>query len=210
MNCIYLHGFCSSPDSAKGRFFRQRFEEMGAVLAVPDLNEGGFEGLTISRMLQQVERTAERFSGELTLFGSSLGGYVAVLYALQARRVTRLVLLAPAMDFIQRERQRQPPEYFEEWRARGQRNFFHHGLERDAALAYTFVEDAERYTSVNLGADIPALVVQGLHDDVVPMATALDYMKKNREAQLLALHSDHQLRECTDSIWRHVRAFLGD
>ena len=39
---LYLHGFASGPDSAKGRFFRDRFEARGVRVDLPDLTEGDF------------------------------------------------------------------------------------------------------------------------------------------------------------------------
>ncbi len=209
MHYIYLHGFCSSPNSAKGRYFRERFAESGIELAVPDLNAGGFESLTISRMLEQVEQCAEGFAGELTLFGSSLGAYVAILYALQTRRVSRLVLLAPAVGFIERHRRNAEPGFFEEWEESGSAEFFHHGYEKNMPLHFEFVRDAEAYASRNLAGDIPTIAFQGLHDEVVPAEAALQYLRLNRAAELVLLHSDHQLRDCTERIWEYTRAFLG-
>ncbi|WP_232288151.1 YqiA/YcfP family alpha/beta fold hydrolase [Nodularia spumigena] len=39
---IYLHGFASSPKSAKAQNIRDRFAEIQTKLKIPDLNAGDF------------------------------------------------------------------------------------------------------------------------------------------------------------------------
>jgi pimeloyl-ACP methyl ester carboxylesterase len=97
---LYLHGFASGPASGKAQWFRRAFIERGVDLEIPDLVEGDFENLTISGQLAVIERVAQ---GEaISLIGSSMGGYLAALYALRHPEVKRLVLLAPAFHFPQR------------------------------------------------------------------------------------------------------------
>src|SRR5262245_6001995 len=97
---VYLHGFASSPGSKKAQFFRRKFPELGIGLEIPALDEGNFQGLTISGQLALIERAA---AGEpLTLIGSSMGGYLAALYAARHAEVEKLILMAPAFCFLQR------------------------------------------------------------------------------------------------------------
>src|SRR5579864_423003 len=94
---VYLHGFASGPSSSKAGYFRQRLEGEGFSVAVPDLSEGNFEGLTLSGQLRVIDAAA---GGEnVALIGSSMGGYLAALYAARHADVERLVLLAPAFGF---------------------------------------------------------------------------------------------------------------
>ncbi|PLZ96401.1 esterase, partial [Fischerella thermalis CCMEE 5328] len=51
---IYLHGFASSPNSAKARYIRDRFAELNIKVNIPDLNFGDFSHLTITRQINQV------------------------------------------------------------------------------------------------------------------------------------------------------------
>ena len=51
---IYLHGFASGSQSAKAIYLRDRFAELDINLKVPDLNQGDFFNLTISRQLDRV------------------------------------------------------------------------------------------------------------------------------------------------------------
>ena len=92
MRTLYLHGFASGPASKKATFFRRRIPS----LEIPDLAAGDFEHLSITSQIDVID---EMTVGEsVSLIGSSMGGYLAALYA--ARRpeaVARLVLLAPAL-----------------------------------------------------------------------------------------------------------------
>src|SRR5579872_615862 len=106
MRVVYLHGFASSPQSAKAQFFARKFAEAGVAFEAPELDEGNFEKLTISGQMQVVEKAIARASGAgdpLVLMGSSLGGYLAALFAERnPQRADRLVLLAPAFQFLDR------------------------------------------------------------------------------------------------------------
>jgi len=76
---VYLHGFASSPQSSKAQSYRKRFAEKGLALEIPTLDGGDFTHLSITGQLQIVHAAV---AGEATvLIGSSLGGYLAALYA---------------------------------------------------------------------------------------------------------------------------------
>ncbi len=82
---FYLHGFASSPESTKVRYFSDRLQEHGIALECPDFNAPSFRTLTITRMLEQLEGRIARAGGApVTLIGSSLGGTLAIL----ARAIT--------------------------------------------------------------------------------------------------------------------------
>jgi pimeloyl-ACP methyl ester carboxylesterase len=155
---IYLHGFASGPTSNKAQFFRDRIPR----LQIPDLAQGDFERLTISGQLHVIERAAA--DGPSTLIGSSLGGYLAALYAARHTEVTRLVLLAPAFGFARRWAESAGTE---EWRRNGFAEVFHYADKRMRRLNYSFLEDALRYEDFP-DSKQPALIFHGIRDDVVP------------------------------------------
>jgi hypothetical protein len=97
---LYLHGFASSAASSKARFFAEHLRTAGAPIDIPDLAAGDFEHLTIGGQLRVIERAAA--GDPVALMGSSLGGYLAALYAARHPEVTRVVLLAPAFGFARR------------------------------------------------------------------------------------------------------------
>jgi pimeloyl-ACP methyl ester carboxylesterase len=104
-NVLYLHGFASSPKSAKAALLRDRLAPFGIVLGAPDFNEPDFSTLTVTRMLDQTARELTRLpAGPVALVGSSLGGFVAVHAAARqdpaaVAPIERLILLAPAFEF---------------------------------------------------------------------------------------------------------------
>src|ERR1700704_4593996 len=106
MRVVYLHGFASSPQSTKAQFFASKFAGAGVAFEAPELDQGNFEKLTISRQMQVVEEavsSAAQLGEKLVLVGSSLGGYLAALYAEQnPQRDARLILIAPAFQFLDR------------------------------------------------------------------------------------------------------------
>jgi pimeloyl-ACP methyl ester carboxylesterase len=86
---IFLHGLESSSRGAKATFLRDQFPEM----LIPD-----FKGSLSERMKSLNTVLAGRRG--IVLAGSSFGGLMATLYAMEkADTVERLVLLAPALNF---------------------------------------------------------------------------------------------------------------
>src|SRR5271169_4437624 len=95
---VYLHGFASSPSSRKARFFAERFRELGIGLEIPDLAQGNFRNLTLTAQLNLIAQVSR--DEPVSLIGSSMGGYLAALYAARhPGNVEKLVLLAPAFSF---------------------------------------------------------------------------------------------------------------
>ncbi len=71
---LYLHGFASSRDSAKGRALEAHYAGLGIALERLDLRRPSLEHLRLSAVLAHVR---ERIGGEhdrAVLLGSSLGG----------------------------------------------------------------------------------------------------------------------------------------
>src|SRR3954471_23273915 len=136
LSVLYLHAFSSSPLSRKARFLGERFAERGIRFAAPDLAAGDFFHLTITKQLEIV-RSLAAGAGPLTIIGSSLGGYLATLYASeQSSEVEQLVLLAPAFGFHELWLNRLGPEEVERWRSSGKLSVFHYGMGGQADLSY--------------------------------------------------------------------------
>lgn len=206
MKTIYLHGFASGPLSRKAQFFRQRFEERGLALEIPALDEGDFEGLTITGQLKLVERIAD---GEpVTLIGSSMGGYLAALYAARHPEVEKLVLLAPAFYFPRRWMERQEPEKAAAWQRDGKMGVFHYSDGRIRDIGYQLVRDAEGYEPVP-NVTQPVLLFHGLKDDVVPASYSGEFAAAHPEnVKLRLLDSGHELTDVLEQIWQESKEFL--
>lgn len=205
-NVLYLHGFASGPESAKGRFFHQNFSIIGTDLHQPDLAEGDFRALTITGQLKAVDRAVRDLDPAL-IIGSSLGGYLAALYAAQKPdNVRRLVLLAPAFGFAKRWADELGEAEMAEWKRTGERRVYHYGMQKMLPLGYQFFEDAlwhEEFPAVTQ----PTLMFHGRYDDVVNPNLSIEYAWGKDNAELELLDSDHQLLDVLDPIWERVAEF---
>jgi pimeloyl-ACP methyl ester carboxylesterase len=207
---IYLHGFASSARSSKAAWLAARCAERGVRLVTPDFNEPDFEGLTITRMLRQVDDTIRSLPpGPVALIGSSLGGFVAVQAALRhGGRVERLVLLAPALDFSGNRLRDLGDRGVDEWRRTGTLNVFHYGFGRIMPVSYALYEDTARYDSMDAALDIPVQIFQGRRDTAVDPATVKQWADARPSAELHLLDDDHQLMASLEYMWREMTRFL--
>jgi len=208
---FYLHGFASSPGSTKIRYFSDRLRERGVSLVCPDFNQPDFRTLTITRMLEQLDRQLPPDGGPpVTLIGSSLGGTLAILAAARApSRVARLVLLAPAVMFAKPGHHLLPPERIDEWRRRGSLPFFHYAVNEQLELDYAFYEDSLRYDAFNAVVPQPTLIFQGLRDASVDHRTVEQFANARPNVTLSLLDDDHQLIASLPRMWNDIQPFLG-
>jgi uncharacterized protein len=202
---IYLHGFASGPSSSKARYFQGRLEASGFSIAVPDLAEGDFERLTLSKQLAVIDRVVA--GGSVSLIGSSMGGYLAALYSARHANVERVALLAPAFAFARRWAEHMGAAAMEEWRREGALNVFHYGQGRNCALGYQLMEDAaqfEDYPDVRQ----PCLIFHGANDDVVPVRYSEEFAAARPNVEMHAVNSGHELLDVLDTMGDRVETFL--
>ncbi len=165
---LYLHGFASGPSSFKASVILPPLVEAGYAVRVPELDEGDFEHLTVSRALALARRS---LWDRTIVIGSSFGGYVATLLAEKDERVKSLVLMAPAFDLAARMRERYGETAIAEWRSSGRTMVEHYALGGRHPIAYTLLLDAARHPPFPK-VRVPTYVLQGERDDVVPPGLA--------------------------------------
>jgi pimeloyl-ACP methyl ester carboxylesterase len=226
---VYLHGFASSPSSRKARFFEDRFRELGIGLEIPDLAEGDFRNLTLTAQLNVVARVCGQ--GGVSLIGSSMGGYLAALYAarhpLSAHNVAgrnnlvpragasrpvrsevhKLVLLAPAFSFASRWPETLGEQAMDQWKRTNTLEVFHYSEGHEVELGYQLIQDAQQYEAY---PDVtqPCLIFQGRNDTVVPPIYAETFAAGHPNANLRLMDSDHDLVNVLDEMWRETERFL--
>lgn len=207
---LYLHGFASSPESTKARYFADRLAERGVSLTTPDFNLPDFRTLTMSRMLDQLGRELDAAGGRAVLMGSSLGGALAILGASRyAAQVERMVLLAPAVMLAKPGHSLLPPERIEAWRHAGAITFFHYAYGEDRLLDYEFYADSLRHDPDEAVFDQPTLIFQGLRDTVVAPGPVERFASRRANVTLSLLDDDHQLASSLPRMWESVEDFLG-
>ena len=199
MKFAYVHGFASSPQSRKAVQFRAALAARGVPVDIPAMDQGDFEHLTISGQLNVLEDLIR--GTRVCLIGSSMGGYLASLYAAAHPEAARLVLLAPAFGFAQRWNEKigtPKPAGFE---------VFHYGDNKVRRVHYGLIEDALRFPAAP-DFKQPARIFHGTHDDVVPIEYSRDFASSHENARLSELDSDHELLNVLDLIVAEAVPFL--
>lgn len=202
---IYLHGFASGPGSSKARYFKERFAEENISVEVPDLAAGDFEHLTLTKQLNVIERTAA--GAAVILMGSSLGGYLAALYAARHANVEKTVLLAPGFGFARRWPQRLGPQVMEAWERTGVTPVFHYGEKAERLLRYDLIRDGSQYEDYPTVAQ-PCLIFHGEHDDVVPAQWSREFAAGKQNVELHVVDSDHELLNVVEPMWQRILPFV--
>jgi len=204
---IYLHDFASSPESAKALYLQQAFARLNVSLTIPDLNQDDFNHLTISRQISQVAALLSLDGKPVTLIGSSLGAFTAAHLAQNNPQIKRLVLLAPAFGFLGHWLPKLGAEQLNQWRSQGYLEIYHYRENRKLPLHYQFLEDARNYEGLELGRQVPTLILHGCYDDVIPIIESRDYASTRPWVQLVELQSEHGLRDVMGLIWAAIREF---
>ena len=197
MRFIYLHGFASGPHSRKAQAFHQALGDRGIQLEIPDLAMGDFEHLTISGQLRVIAELLDGAPCRLT--GSSMGGYLAALYAASHPEVERMVLLAPAFGFVARWREMQGSAGIAIWRDTGWLDVLHYGDRAMRRVHYGLIEDAASFPAFP-DFQQPALIFHGTKDAVVPIDLSREFARSRTNACLRELDSDHELLDVLDAI----------
>jgi pimeloyl-ACP methyl ester carboxylesterase len=209
MRVFYLHGFASSARSSKAVFLATRFSALAVPFEAPDLNQPDFSTLTITRMVRQIVGAIDAAPDPVALIGSSLGGFVAVQAALQRPpAVSRLVLLAPALDAGRTSIPALGDGGLERWKASGVLDVFHYGYGRVVPLRYDLYSDAGSYDCVNAQLAMPVQVFQGRRDTAVDPAMVEAWSRDRPYVELHMLDDDHQLHASLEDMWTEIERFL--
>jgi pimeloyl-ACP methyl ester carboxylesterase len=207
---LYLHGFASSPASRKAQFFSTKLKELGFQVEIPDLAEGDFSHLTLSKQLAVVDQRVERLAaqGPVTLIGSSMGGYLAALYAAEhPETIERAILMAPAFDFYQLWVDELGPERLRAWEETDILTVFHYGEGRAMPVAFEMLRDARRFPAF---PDLtrPTLLFHGAADSVVPVQKSIEFAAARPNVRLIQFPSNHELTDVLDVMWVSSKEFL--
>lgn len=189
---IYLHGFASGPNSNKAKAFKKIFKEMGISLFVPDLEEGDFTHLTVTRQMALVEKEIDKGEFErFAIIGSSMGGYLASLAANLREEVKGLYLMAPGFNFLSRWQKK----LCEQFGSNIPRliPIFHYRYNAIKDLDTFLFRDAEHWDKFSFNRSLPVRIVHGINDDTVNISGSREFASKRPWCDLKELDSDHAL-----------------
>lgn len=120
---------------------------------------------------------------KIALIGGSLGATVAICCAL-AVKVDTLYLTSPSTNYVDQQKSRRAPEYFEEWKKRG---FIKRVNPNGTYISnYSFWEDAQKYVFDESVRKItcPVILVHGDKDESVPIEHSYAFLKLLPSARL--------------------------
>jgi uncharacterized protein len=215
-NILYLHGFASSPGARKAALMRQFLADYAGVnFVVPDLNVPDFEHLTLTAQIDTIAAViGDLPEGPVYPVGSSLGGLALAHFmdrrrASEAQRVTRMALLAPALEMVRRWSQDEGTEAMQHWQETGSLEVFHYGYEQTRRLHYGFFEDVQRYDDDRLSLDVPVLVIHGRQDESVDYQVSVRFIGRQSNATLHLMDTDHHMIEQMPAILQLMSTFFG-
>jgi len=199
MNIVYLHGFGSSPKSAKAQAVQRLLGADCAHFTVPALDGDDFFRMTMATIADRACAAVETAAanGPVLVIGSSLGGYVAAWLAAAGRlpAAISLVLVAPAFRFTARWRERLGEDGLAAWRRDGQRLFWHYGCEREVPLAADFLDSCQDLPEIPPSASQGTSIVHGRQDESVDWRGSATYADADLTCDLHLVTGDHSLSE---------------
>ncbi len=212
---VWLGGFRSDMRATKAMALDAWAERAGRPCLRFDYSghgesSGAFEDGTISAWLRDASAVIERFADDHpVLVGSSMGGWIACLAALERLRQGRspasgLVLIAPAVDFTEILMWQAFPAAI---RAEIERNgVWYRPTEYDPnpnPITLALIEDGRRNGLLDAPFDpgCPIHILQGMRDPDVPYTHALRILERlppERTLLTLVADGDHRLSRDQD------------
>ncbi len=160
----YIHGYLSNPDSAKGQLFKETLQAYPIRYRTCKPEE-----IVVSECLERISETIKE-DKEVTLIGSSFGGYLAAETALNHDNIKTLFLLNPAII----------PPHMDISTIHGMPERILRGM-----------QDETLFTT-KIPADI--YIILGTEDEIVPNNWGITFAKA-QEAHVIFLHDDHRFSE---------------
>ncbi len=199
IGAILCHGMLSDKDSPK---YQQLAEQLSAR-NIPTLrfdfsgrgeSGGSLFDMTYSKQIEDLNAAIEYLAASgctrVALFGSSMGGTVAILVASRDERVVAIATMA-AVAHTETMAERYPSQV-EHWRQQG------YIQTESGRIGSGFIDDAETHDVIAAAGTLlaPLHVVHGEEDEVVPSSDAHDLASAARNASLcLVPDADHRFSD---------------
>jgi pimeloyl-ACP methyl ester carboxylesterase len=206
---LFLHGFSSSAQCVKARYFGEKFADLPEVTyhAVEfNPTPTDFFYMTTTGLVDRLRQYILDHQLENVHFiGSSYGGLVAVLYAHRFGGIARMLLLAPGLRWLSGGLSEPELAY---WEQAGVVRIPHLAFEEELPIRYDLQRDGLAYLDVVPPA-APATIIHGYRDSAVPIedsrAYAADYAD---QVHLIEVDATHDLNGHLELVWEQVQSFL--
>ena len=176
---VLCHGFLSGKNSTTNKTLTRLLNEQDLATFRFDFfgqgeSDGPFEEITTTLAIAQTEAALDLVAAKgydrIGLVGSSFGGLVAILTTAKRQDIKCLALKCPVVDFAEELRVTFGPEELARWQATDTIPNIMGGPDR-VRLQYGFYEDCLRQIAYGPAERItaPTLIVQGDHDECVPL-----------------------------------------
>jgi alpha/beta superfamily hydrolase len=199
---ILCHGMESDKNSEKLVFLSDGLAERGILSLRFDFryvgeSSGKFADITYSGEVDDLTAAyawiQNRQPGKTAVFGSSMGGTVALLFAAQEPAVAALVTLAAPLHPENFPKRVLTPAQLRQWREQG------FTIYNGRRLNVSLLEDLQRIAVVESARKVkcPVLVLHGDADEVVPVEEAYELDACLGDAKCLSIlkGSDHRLSD---------------
>jgi uncharacterized protein len=197
---ILCHGMDSTKNSEKlvslGRGLATRgFLTLRFDFAYVGESSERFEDITYSGEVEDLRGACSfiraRYSGDIGILGSSMGGTVALLFAAEDPAIAALVTIAAPVHPEAFPRRILSPDALQKWRDRG------YTIYNRQRLNLALLEDLDTINVVESARKIacPVLIIHGEDDEVVPVEEAheLNACISAKKKLLILKGTDHRL-----------------
>lgn len=219
---ILCHGMESNKESEKLIALSRRLAQNGMAALRFDFScvgesSGRFEEITYGGEVEDLSAAFDFVRGrgaeKIGLFGSSMGGSVALLFAAQEKGVAAVVTLAAPVHPEKITERLLKPSEVEQWRETGLITY--HGRQ----IRISFLDDLQKIQIPKAAREIacPVLILHGDADDTVPVEEAHELYAQLKGAKKISIFkgADHRLsdpehlttalEESIDWLTRHIR-----
>lgn len=213
---IYLHGFRSHCNGEKALEIARHAIAMDRSWLRFDLrghgqSDGELKDQIISSGLDDLLLVMDSIVDRpFILHGSSMGGWISLLAALRRKqRVSGMMLIAPAFNFVQNNLANLPEAVLKQWQAETYMAFPDAYGNEPYSLRYDIIKDAEQHDVLDtqIELDIPVHIVHGENDPIIPIANTDKFIHRARIPELIyeaIPDGEHRLTDHISLIIRHI------
>lgn len=205
---IICHGF-------KGAMEEKHYSEIARILFQAGFSvfrfdftngvgesDGNIEDITVTQEIQDLKAIVNFVYNNINvdkprigLVGHSLGGLVAVSYAMSDERIKAVALLAPVSRVDITPSLSPNPDFILKWKKQSYQTFVISRNRAEVKVKYSFYEDAKRYDAKEEVTHLrtPLLIVHGDRDGHVPLEHSKEMYAAAREPKkfIIIKGADH-------------------